>query len=421
MQATTYGNFVFCGDRARSKAALWAAPVLGCLLAAASLSASAQIAFQAQPPFATGPNPSAIAVGDFNGDGKLDLAVAMYGNNDVYIYTGNGNGTFSYAGFRAVGVNPTAIVAVDLNHDGILDLATANLGSGNVSILIGNGTAGHGDGTFQTAVAYTVGSLPISIAVGSFNPNGFADLVTANQGNVCAPPFSPCGTLTVLGGNGDGTFFTATTLFPQFVPVQVATGVFDSSLNSDIVVTGHDSNAFLVYLGDGGGAGSFPIVKGPFATASAYAVMVADFNGGGKSDLAISRSDYGDVSLLLGNGDGTFQTGAVFSEGAIGAHPYAAALGDFDGDGFPDLALANNSDNSVAVLRDRTVGNGGFDAALTFTGGLACPSSIAVGDFNRDGKPDLVVANDCSGTANFLTVFLNTSIPTDRIFANGFE
>ncbi len=416
MKATTYGNFVFCGDRARSKAALWAAPVLGCLLAAASVTASAQIAFQAQPPFVTGPNPSAIAVGDFNGDGKLDLAVAMFGNNDVYIYTGNGDGTFSFAGFRAVGTQPVAIVAGDFNHDGNLDLATANSGSSNVSILLGNGNA-----TFQAAAAYAVGNTPVSIATDSFNPNGFADLVTANQGNVCPPTFNPCGTLTVLGGNGDGTFFTATTLFPQFVPVKVATGLFDASLNSDIVVTSHDSNAFLVYLGDGGGAGSFPIAKGPFTTASAYAVVVADFNGGGKSDLAISRSDSGDVSLQLGNGDGTFQTGVIYNEGAIGAHPYAAALGDFDGDGFPDLALANNSDNSVAVLRDRTVGNGGFDAALTFTGGLACPSSIAVGDFNGNGKPDLVVANDCSGTANFLTVFLNTSIPTDRIFANGFQ
>ena len=416
MKATTYGNFVFCGDRARSKAALWAAPVLGCLLTAASVTASAQIAFQAQAAFATGPDPSAIAVGDFNGDGKLDLAVAMYGNNDVYIYTGNGDGTFSYASFRPVGTLPVAIVAGDFNHDGKLDLATANSGSNSVSILLGNGNA-----TFQPAVAYAVGNTPVSIATDSFNPNGFADLVTANQGNVCPPTFNPCGTLTVLGGNGDGTFFTATTLFPQFVPVKVATGLFDASLNSDIVVTSHDSNAFLVYLGDGGGAGSFPIAKGPFTTASAYAVVVADFNGGGKSDLAISRYDSGDVSLQLGNGDGTFQANGIFSEGTSGALPAAAAVGDFDGDGFPDVALANSSDNSVAVLRDRTVGNGGFDAALTFTASLACPSSIAVGDFNGDGKPDLVVANDCFATTNFLTVFLNTSIPTDRIFANGFQ
>jgi hypothetical protein len=205
-------------------------------------------------------------------------------------------------------------------------------------------------------------------------------------------------------------------MYPGVVPTNVATGVFTATGDSDIVVTSANSNEFFVYLGDGGGG--FPVVKGPLTTASAFAIAVADFNGGGKSDLAMSRASSGDVSLQLGNGDGTFQAGVIYSEGAMGAHPYAVAIGDFDGDSYPDLALANYTDNSVSVLRDRTVGNGGFDAALTFTGGLNNPGSIAVGDFNRDGKPDLVVANF---NGNNLTVFLNISVPTDRIFAAGFQ
>jgi hypothetical protein len=413
MQAITQVNLMDCGSRVRAVHALWSKLVLGCLLSATSVSASAQIAFQAQFAFATIPNPSAIAVGDFTGDGKLDLAVAAEGNNRVYVYTGNGDGTFSYAISYLVGTQPVAIMAIDLNHDGKLDLAVANRQSGTVSILLG-----HGDATFNAAVAYTVGSLPESIAAGSFNPDGYTDLVTANSGDVCGPPFAPCGSTSLLRSYGDGTFYLATTpsLQPGQVPYNIATGLFHGCCDSDFVITNANDNEFLVYLGDGGGG--FPTVQGPVATLSAYAIVAADFDGDGKSDLVVSRSGYGDVSLRLGNGDGTFQAGSIYSEASTGGHPYAAATGDFDGDGFPDLALANYSDNSVAVLRDRTVGNGGFDTALTFTGGLNNPGAIAVGDFNRDGKVDIVVANL---SANNLTVFLNTSIPTDRIFATGFE
>jgi hypothetical protein len=410
MQATMHRNFVSRSEQTQSRTS-WAAPLLGCLLAAASVSASAQIAFQAQLAFATVPNPSAIAVGDFNGDGNVDLAVTAEGNNRVYIYNGNSAGTFSFSISYVVGTQPVAIVATDLNHNGTLDLAVANRQSATVSILLG-----HGDGTFNAAVAYPVGQLPESIAVGSFNPDGYADLVTANSGDVCGPPFNPCGTVSLLRNFGDGTFYTGATLYPGVVPTNVATGVFTATGDSDIVVTSTNSNEFFLYLGDGGGA--FPVVKGPLTTASAFAIAVADFNGGGKSDLALSRASSGDVSLRLGNGDGTFQPEVIYSESAIGAHPYAVAIGDFDGDSHPDLALANYSDNSVSVLRDRTVGNGGFDTALTFTGGLNNPGSIAVGDFNRDGKPDLVVVNS---SGNNLTVFLNTSLPTDRIFAAGFQ
>ncbi|GAA0709782.1 VCBS repeat-containing protein [Dokdonella soli] len=398
------------GDQARSASVPWRASVLGCALAGASASVSAQIAFQAQLAIATGPAPIAIAVADFNGDGKLDLAVAMKGNDRVYLYSGNGDGTFSFAVSYPVGSQPMAIVAADFNHDGKLDLATANAVSGNVSILLGNG-----NGTFQTAVAYAAGDTPVSIAADTFNPDGYVDLVVANGGNVCAPPLAPCGTVSLLRNNGDGTFHTGTTLYPQFLPSRVTTGSFHGS-DSDIVVTSYGSNAFLTYLGDGGGA--FPTVRGPFATSGAYAVVVADFNGDGKSDLALPRFNLGDVSLQLGNGDGTFLAAGIFSEGAVGGGAGSAAIGDFDGDGFPDLAVANVNDGSIAVLRDRTVGNGGFWGALTFTGGLSQPIAIAVGDFNRDGKPDFIVVNNAGDN---LTVFLNTSIPVDRIFANGFE
>jgi hypothetical protein len=387
--------------------------LLGCLLAATSVPAMAQIAFHAQSPVVTGPYPGLIAVADFDGDGNPDVALTNQDNGRVYIYSGNGTGALAFAISYPVGALPYAIVAADFDHDGKLDLAVANDADGTVSILLG-----HGDTTFSPAIAYAVGQEPVAIAANSFDPDGYTDLVIANRGNVCTPPLNPCGTVSVLRNYGDGTFYTGTTLYPGVVPGGIATGAFTAGGDSDIVVTSVDDSEFLVYLGDGGG--SFPTVQGPFTVLSAEAVIAADFNGDGKSDLAISRYDYGDVSLQIGNGDGTFQAAGIYSEGAIHAYPFATAVADFDSDGFPDLALANSGDNSVAVLRNRTVGNGGFEAPLAFAGGPDQLDSFAVGDFNRDGKPDFVVVN--GGAENdYLTVFLNTSIPVDRIFADGFD
>lgn len=199
------------------------------------------------------------------------------------------------------------------------------------------------------------------------------------------------------------------------MPDKVTTGLFHGCCDSDIVVTSRSGSSFIVYAGDGGGG--FPGDMS-YYTANAYAVVGADFNGDGKNDLAISRYDDGDFSLALGNGNGTFALGVIYGEAASGANPIDALVADFDGDGRPDMVLANYTDDSVVVLRNRSVGNGGFDTGLTITGGLYNPASIAVGDFNHDGKPDLVVADFGS---NQISVLLNTSTPIDRLFANGFE
>ena len=409
MRATPSNNPIFRSKQSR-RGARCVSPVLLCLLLASG-SASAQIAFTAQTAMPTGSSPSAVAVGDFNGDGNQDMAVTVESNNRVYIYNGHGDGSFSFAVSYVVGSQPVAITAVDLNHDGKLDLAIANRQSGTVSILIGQGGS-----SFATAVGYNVGALPNSIAAGSYDADGFVDLVTANRGDVCGPPLNPCGTVSLLRNNGDGTFFAGATLYPGIVPDTIAAGVFTAGGDTDFVVTSFASDDFLVYLGDGGGA--FPVVKGPLTTLGASVVLVADFDGDGNADVAISRASSGDVSMQRGNGDGTFAAAGIYSEGVTGAHPYSGTTGDFDGDGHPDIAFANYSDNTIAVLRTRTVGNGGFDGALTFSGGLNGPSSIASADLNHDGKPDLVVVN--SG-GDSITVFLNTSIPTDRLFMDGFD
>src|SRR5262249_13361383 len=247
----------------------------------------------------------------FNGDGLLDLAVANTGSNSASILIGNGNGTFQGAQHFAVGANPRSIILGDFNGDGFPDLATANEGSNNVSILIGNG-----DGTFQTARHFAVGGRgPWSVTAGDFDRDGQLDLAVANWGYEDCIYYDPkygClqyghiagTTVSVLLGQGDGTFRPA--------------------------------QNFIV--------GSSP-----------QYVAVGDFNGDQILDLATANADTNNVSVLVGIGDGTFRPAQHF---AAGSGPSALAVGDFNGDGLPDLAVTNFNSNDVSVLINNTPSQG---------------------------------------------------------------
>src|SRR5439155_755404 len=241
--------------------------------------------------------------------------------------------SFIARGDFKVGTHPHWMAASDFNGDGRPDLATANSDSNNVSVLLGNG-----DGTFQAAPTLVAGSRPESVAVGDINRDGVPDLAVANSGS---------SDVSVLLGNGDGTFQAPRT--------------FD--------------------------AGRAPI-----------SVSVADLNGDGRPDLAVanygsvdSTAQPGNVAVLLGNGDGGFQSAVFFVTG--GTHPHAVAVSVVDGDGIPDLLVSNSGSYTVAVLRG--IGNGTFQEARTFFAGSG-PASIAVRDFNGDGRPDLAVSNEFS-------------------------
>ena len=343
----------------------------------------------------TGSVPQAVAVGDFNGDGIPDLAVADSGDGTVTIFLGKGDGTFTpVLPSPSARYSPSDLAVGDFNGDGLADLAVANTGDNSVSILLGRG-----DGTFTTIPAsIPVSTAPFAIAVADFNGDGIPDLAVAGA------------KVTILLGNGDGTFTQApNSPSPGNFPTAMAVGDFNGDGKADIVVTdrlgGYEGSATILL---GNGDGTFTAAVSPDAGFGPEAVAVGDFNGDGKADLAIA--DSGGVKILLGNGDGTF-AGSSVQLGPVAL--FGIVVGDFNGDGKADLAAVNYESAAAVILLGQ--GDGTFMAAPANAApaGGDYPHSIAVGDFNGDGIQDLVTADYNPNIATpLLTVLQQTATAT---------
>ena len=369
--------------------------MLGGLLEPEAAAQTVSFAFGAKTDFGTGSFPFSVAVGDFNGDGTLDLATANESSNTVSILLGAGTGSFGVKTDFGTASGPESVAVGDFNGDGNLDLAVANIGGATVSILLGTGTGGFGAKT-----DFGTGSGPASVAVGDFNGDGKLDLAVANYlGD----------TVSILLGTGTGSFGTKTDFGTGSGPHSVAVGDFNGDGNLDLAVANFgffdsdtDPETVSILLGTGtGGFGA----KTDFGTGSlASSVAVGDFNGDGKLDLAVANASSATVSILLGTGTGGFGAKTDFG---TGGGPFSVAVGDFNGDGLLDLAVALANDSgtgtwTVSILLG--TGTGSFGAKTDFGTGFL-PVSVAVGDFNGDGKLDLVVANFRSNTVSIL---LNT-------------
>ncbi|AKV67559.1 beta strand repeat-containing protein [Microcystis panniformis] len=353
------------------------------------LGANSSASFNPATNFSVGNRPRSVTVGDFNGDGKSDLAVANTGSSTVSVLLGTGTGSFGTATNFTVGISPWSVTVGDFNGDGKSDLAVANTGSSTVSVLLGTGT-----GSFGTATNFTVGISPWSVTVGDFNGDGKSDLATANilDNNV-----------SVLLGTGTGSFGPATNFSVGINPLSVTVGDFNGDGKSDLATANILDNNVSVLLGTG--TGSFGTPTNFSVGSGLFSVTVGDFNGDGKSDLATANANGNNVSVLLGTGTGSFGPATNFS---VGSEPVSVAVGDFNGDGKSDLAVANTGSSTVSVLLG--TGTGSFGTATNFTVGIS-PWSVTVGDFNGDGKSDLATANRYG---NNISVLLNAD-PTATV------
>jgi hypothetical protein len=368
--------------------------------------------------------PSAVAVADFNGDGKPDLVTANspYGS-DVSVLLGNGDGTFQPARNFAAAPGPMvalfpSVAVGDFNGDGKPDIVETTYSG--VSILLGNG-----DGTFQPPLAFQLPlrQLPLSVAVADLNGDGKPDLVVTGTNSYLGPYAyaGPSGAnyVNVMLGNGDGTFSDASTVkLPSVtLPQPVALADFNGDGKPDVVTT--TTNAVAVLLNNGNGTLAAPTI---FATDERVeSVAVGDFNGDGKLDLVTSNYTTqvaSSISVLMGNGDGTFQTARNLLPGLS---PAFVAVGDFNRDGRADLAVPNAGPNGTGAYLSILLSNGDgtFQSPLNYPAGSS-PWSVAAGDFNGDGIPDLAVANNGPNTVSVLLDAADWSLPQATSFAVSF-
>ncbi len=344
--------------------------------------------------------PNGVVSGDFYGDGETDLAVVNYGSNSVTILLGNGNGTFSIHATLTGFTNPSAIVAADFNNDGILDLAVINNGTNEVWVMLGTGL-----GNFGSPMTTSVSVNPSALAVADFNDDGTPDLVVTSTGS---------NSVDVLTNNGYGSFSLTGLHAVGNTPTSVAVADFNNDGKQDMVVTNYNDGTVTVLFGNGNGnIASSPTPSTFGAFGGSYSVVTADFNGDGNQDFAVANYLNNSVEIFLGNGSGGFTHSSV----GTGSYPIALAVADFNGDGIPDLVAvdASSPSGSVSVLPGN--GDGTFAGYLSAPVGND-PRSVSVGDFNQDGVTDLVVPNYLDATATVLLAQPTQSATTTAAVAS---
>jgi phospholipase C len=299
----------------------------------------------------------------------------------------------------SVGTAPQGIVGGDFNGDGIEDLAIADSGANTLSVLLGNG-----GGTFTAQPSPTTGREPVSLAAGDFNNDGKLDVAVGNLMD---------NTVEILLGNGNGTFTAAASVASTVWPVSIAAGDFNQDGNLDVAVANDLEPTISILLGAGDGTLANTTTP-PGAGSDPSAAVLGDFNEDGYLDVAeVNNADL-TLAGILGNGDGTFHT-VNGTPAETGRNPIAMTAGDFNGDGFLDVSVANQIDSTISVFLGN--GDGAFQAGQTYATG-AGPSAIAAADLNGDGVPDLVTANATASTISLLlgggagTFGAHTDFPT---------
>ncbi|GGJ58568.1 FG-GAP repeat domain-containing protein [Deinococcus roseus] len=318
-----------------------------------------------------------VAVADVDGDGDLDALQSNGSTNSIRFFKGNGNGTFQTAVAYDLGEVIPGVALADVNNDGKPDIVGTKYTSAAISVMLGNG-----DGTFQTQQTSTGGGNGTALALGDINGDGNLDVVTGNRA---------LNNATTMLGNGDGTFQSGTTLTTGNNVYDVDLGDLNGDGKLDLVIANADNNNVGVFKGNGNGTFqsmvTYPVGSVPTS------VAVGDLNADGNLDVVVTNNGAHTISVLLGNGDATLQTQQTYTVTGTNPFPFDVALGDYNGDGKLDAVTSDNGVNDVSLF----LGNGdGTLQADTHYSAVFAPTGLAAGDFNGDGKLDLITGSSFS-------------------------
>jgi uncharacterized protein (DUF2141 family) len=353
--------------------------------------------------FSTGAStlPLRTAVADVNGDGKLDALVTNSTANTLGVLLGDGTGKFTLqanAPSTGAGGGPRAVAVADVNGDGKLDALVANYQSTTLGVLLGNGSGGF---TLQAAMPRLGVSNPTSLVVADVNGDGKIDVLATDSNG---------GALSVLLGNGSGgfTYQSSSPATGGDIPYDVAVADVNGDGKVDALVVNNFDGTLGVLLGTG--TGSFTL-QGNTATGGAnsspYSVAIADVNGDGKPDALVANRGTSTLGVLLGNGSGGFTLQASSPSTGTGSRPTSVAVADFNGDGKLDALVTNTDAGTLAVLLGNGSGSFTLQTAGFNTGAISNTFGLTVADVNGDRKPDALVANTSSNT---LSVLLNRTV-----------
>ena len=336
--------------------------------------------------------PHSIALGDFDNDQRIDLVVANSGANSIGIFLAQDNQTFAEQKKYDTGSDsfPYSVAVGDFNRDSNLDIALANYGRNSIGILRGNG-----DGTFGSQVEFSLSSSrPLFINVGDFNNDRRMDIVVVNYGT---------NSIGLLIGYGDGNFKPWKSSFVGFdsTPWALTVADFNQDKYLDVAVVNYGTDSIAILLGNGRGSFINRQTYTTLAKSNPTSIIVADFNKDSHLDLAVANNGTGCIGIFFGYGNGTFQSQIIYST-VEKSSPQYLAVGDLDSDNRTDLVIVDTTNNQLHILSGYR--NGSFEEMSTYDGvPQSQPFSLVVGDFNNDNQSDIAVANYGTNTALILT------------------
>ncbi|HEY6194567.1 MAG TPA: FG-GAP-like repeat-containing protein [Candidatus Eisenbacteria bacterium] len=355
-------------------------------------------------PVTVGSLPTGAVSADLNGDGIQDVVLVTTGDGNLVTLLGQGaggvgNGSFAAPVSVATGSSPACLALLDVNADGILDAIVGAQGDNTLQLHLGQGGGGVGDGTFGPATPLdTLAFAPTAIVTADFDEDGILDLAVAGGGT----------TLAMIRGLGtagvpDGTFAAPVTVNAGSQARGLVAYDWNGDGITDLAVSGGGVRMLFGNGTGGKGDGTFTLGPSYNAGASPNQMALADWNADGIADLAVCNNGASSVSVLLGQGspgapDGTFAPTLTVT---TSSGPNAVTVGDWDHNGIPDMVVVNNNASNVSTVLLGN-GDGTFEPGQTYAAGGSSPTSLAVNDYNEDGTPDLLVCNRLSQTVTRL-------------------